>query len=192
MVLLEGLFRRYDLNNNGIMETTIYVDDVVSYSKVAISILVKEDGGTVARSSQFFDVLGAIWQRVVGQQETAVEMTEETGEVEEQEELSPVEETRTMEQPKQSYTQRIVNFMVEFGEYVKSKGGMTGSVVAEQGEHLQGIISSPAQKAVLVSIITLGVIVPAITGSYVYRRKYVRRKNKLAEELEEEMKYKGL
>ncbi len=66
-ILLKDVTKSFDMNNDGIGDITVYIDDVVSYSKATVSIREEEPEG-VGSLTSFFD-LGAVWEKVMQNKE---------------------------------------------------------------------------------------------------------------------------
>jgi peroxiredoxin len=93
-ILLKGISKSFDMNGDGVGDITIYVDDVISYSKATISIREEEPDGTGTESTSFVD-FGAIWESIVKRQ---TEEGEETEEAEENEESWKDEEIKALKE----------------------------------------------------------------------------------------------
>ncbi len=196
IVLLEGLFRKLDLNQDGVPETTIYVDKVVAYSNADITVLVEGDSGIQSKEAaqQSFSLLGDLWSRIK-ERVTAEEPQQE-----------PIVEQPVLEQPEsvsvatKPFMQKVQEQTIAVWSKVKSlshvfsSGKITGAIVYEETADFfeQDILSSIQMKLAVVIGMTVVVILPLVTGSYVFRRACKKRADKIALAIKEEIKYRGL
>ena len=198
IVLSQDFFRRFDLNRNGIMETTIYIDEIVSYSKVDFSILVEDDGGApVTVAPQNFFTLAEIWEKV----ETEEEEQEKEETADGQEQLPKQDQEYSEEQREDipilqtpSVWMKILNGIVQAARTVQNEASITGgAVVTETNTFVSStVLKSTATKITAILVVTVGLLGSGVVSTYVSGKRCKKREEELDAVLEKEMQYNGL